>query len=262
MMSLNIRNFPEGLFILISGAILSLKFRSIALIVLHICILAFWYLRDVKRYFARNNQVYLSPVDGIVTDINQSCFLDGYKGIEWQKISVQTRFFDSHMLYAPISGEVIDSNLSRDVNKVDIFQFLKEKVGIKTDRSFKVSVSWNNVFRISIVDIKNNNICIIEHSLNHFKGLSIIESNLVEQGGKIGIGHFGALNVVTDIYIPRANSKISVMVGQTMVGSETALGCFHQTPIIESEPNWKPKTIVSEEKSQLDVGLMTSSGDL
>ena len=261
-MFLNMRNWPEAFFILILGAMLSLKFRSIALIVLHVCILTLWYLRDVKRYFARNNQVYLSPVDGIVTDINQNCLLDGYKGIEWHKISIQTRFFDSHILYAPISGEVIDSNLSRDVNKVDIFQFLKEKVGIKTDRSFKVSISWNNVFRISIVDLKNNNICILEHSLNHFKGLSIIESTSVEQGGKMGVGHLGALNVITDIYMPRANSKISIMVGQTVVGSETALGCFHQTPSIENDISWKPKTIVSEEKKQLDVGLMTPSDDL
>lgn len=226
MIPLNSKNYLQVGF-LIAILFFSRKIVPFVIIYSQILLLTLWYLRDVKRYFIKNNQSYLSPVDGVVKDIEELCVLPGHEGFEWKKITIETGFFDSHIKYAPIGGEVVTQELSKTKKDFDIFQIFREKLFpiIPISFSLKFPVSYTTNLKTMIVDQKNKNTCIVELSSSHFSGISPITASAIDQGGKLGVGQVGAFKFTTDVYIP-ANSNICVLIGQTMVGSETVLGCY------------------------------------
>lgn len=228
MIPLNFKNYFEAGIISLILLLTGLKYRSILIINIQLFVLLWWYLRDVKRHFTKNNQVYFSPVDGIVRDVTDLCVLPGYKDTEWKRITIETGFFDSHIQYAPISGEVVSQDLHRERRDFDFFEFLREKFSFNASISFKLPVSYNTSLRTVILDQKTKNTCVVEQTSRHIFGTSGIAPKLVDQGGKIGVGHISSVCVTTEVYIP-LDAKVHVLVGQTMVGSETVLACHGQS---------------------------------
>lgn len=243
-MFINTKNYLEIAVISLLSFLVGIKFKAVGIVLAQIVAVVIWQFRDVRRHFSRNNKLYLSPVDGIVLDIDHNCVIEDYKNVEWQKISIGARFYDANMQYSPISGEVVSSEIKNEVDEIDVFEIAREKLYVKTDRSFKIPFNWKTKLKTVIGDSKNNNICIVEQIRSGLSSISGIEAKSVEQGAKIAVGHvrFGMSNAVngfcavTNVYIPKHNgSKISVLIGQTMVASETPLACSHSDQSIGHE---------------------------
>lgn len=213
---------------------------SLGFITTHLTGLILWYVRDPKRYFARCDRSYLSPVDGTISEIvpNSMCpYADG----EWMKVVIKTSSFDSHIQYAPLEGNLLRHEIITELTQVHLSDLLGPKLASMMKLDFSIPIRFTS--RTSIIsqihNPRSNGHCIVETVTDHYKfnllpGLSKVSHNgFTDQVSRLGVGHFGLHWFHTNIYLDH-NSEPQVELGQTVVGGETTIAA-HPKPYYRLE---------------------------
>lgn len=199
-------------FILIFGLatiILALLSDTIGLIGLVLTAWCIFFFRDPERIIPVEENVIVSPADGVVTRVEYG--VEAPAEIGWStkkvnKISVFLNVFNVHVNRAPIAGTI---------TKV-----------IYTPGKFHSAnldeASSDNERSIAVVKTKEGT----EIAFAQVAGLvarrivsDLKEGQNVKTGDRYGIIRFGSR---ADIYLPE-DAKIKILIGQTMIGGESII---------------------------------------
>ena len=204
----------------------------LAALLAHFTGLVYWYLRDTKRYFAKNSQNCLSPIDGVVLEIIESTSCPHGTG-DWRKISIDTGLFDSHTQYASLDGTLASHEIMLERITITLSDIVGDWIlrFLENDPALPIPFIVGTTLVTHIHNAKNNAECIIETITSHgylnlVPGLKrIIHSGFIDQGSRVGLGHFGYHSTITNVYIP-TNASVEVDIGQVVLGSETVVAQF------------------------------------
>lgn len=175
-------------------------------------VLTLWcvfFFRDPHRIIPIQEDILVSPADGVVTRIDYDVEAPedlGYKGKKFNKISIFLNVFNVHVNRVPVGGKIIKTSyqpgkfLSANAENASS-QNERNSVVVKTKNKTEIIFTQvaGLVARRIISDIK--------------------EDQEVNTGDRYGIIRFGSR---TDIYLPE-NVEINSLVGQTMIGGETII---------------------------------------
>lgn len=171
-----------------------------------------FFFRDPERVVPVEENVIISPADGIVTRIDYGVEAPedlGYGKKTFNKISVFLNVFNVHVNRVPVSGKVV-------------------KVSYKPGKFLSANVdeaSTENERNSVIVQTENGS----EIIFSQVAGLvarrivsELKEGQEVQMGDRYGIIRFGSR---ADIYLPEG-VEIKTLVGQTMIGGESIIAKF------------------------------------
>lgn len=171
-----------------------------------------FFFRDPERVIPVEENVIISPADGIVTRIDYGVEAPedlGYGKKTFNKVSVFLNVFNVHVNRVPVSGKVI-------------------KVSYKPGKFLSANVdeaSTENERNSVIVQTENGS----EIIFSQVAGLvarrivsELKEGQEVQMGDRYGIIRFGSR---ADIYLPEG-VEIKTLVGQTMIGGESIIAKF------------------------------------
>ena len=204
----------DGIKFILSFAIITLLLfvisASLGLVSLVLTLWCIFFFRDPDRITTKENNVVISPADGVINEISKSIQapkeLKIPKDTKWTKISIFLNVFDVHVNRIPISGKI--TKLIYEKGK-----FLS--AGLK-------EASLKNERQIALLKTKNNNQVIFVQVAGLVARRIVCylnEGQNVEIGNRYGIIRFGSR---MDIYLPQI-ADIKVEVGQRMIGGETIL---------------------------------------
>ena len=190
-----------------------MPFVSVCLLLL-LCFVIYFF-RDPDRIIPINDNLILSPADGLVTNINFSELPNEINNDlnildkEFKKISIFLNVFDVHVNRVPVSGKVVLSN------------YLKGKfISATLDKS-----SNENERNITIIKTKENNHVVFVQIAGLIARRIVSDlkvSQEVKLGDRYGIIKFGSR---VDIYIPK-NLKLQVSKGQKLIGGQSIIADF------------------------------------
>ena len=193
----------------VATAILSLLSNGLGLVGLVLTLWCIFFFRDPERVTPVEENVVISPADGLVTRIEYGVTAPddlGYGDKKFNKISVFLNVFNVHVNRVPVAGKVT-------------------KVSYKPGKFLSANVdeaSSENERNSAVVKTENG----VEVVFVQVAGLvarrivsDIKEGQEVKAGDRYGIIRFGSR---ADIYLPE-DVLIKSMVGQTMIGGETII---------------------------------------
>ncbi len=198
-------------FILIFGLatiLLALLSDVIGLVGLVLTLWCIFFFRDPERIIPVEENVLVSPADGVVTRVEYG--VDAPAELGWNKrvnkISIFLNVFNVHVNRAPIAGKIT-------------------KVVYTPGKFFSANLdeaSHENERNIAIVQTADGK----EIAFAQVAGLvarrivsDLKEGQNVKTGDRYGIIRFGSR---ADIYLPE-DVKINVLIGQTMIGGESII---------------------------------------
>lgn len=189
--------------------ILALMNNTLGLIGLVLTLWCIFFFRDPERFTPAEQNIVISPADGVVTKVEVGVAAPsdlGYGDKKWNKISIFLNVFNVHVNRFPVAGKV--TKVSYVPGK-----FLSANAqGASTENE-----------RNSIV-IKTNDgteiVCVQVAGLVARRIISYAEEGKeVNIADRYGIIRFGSR---ADLYFPE-NVAIKALVGQTMIGGETII---------------------------------------
>ena len=183
-------------------------FPLIGLCFLLILIFTAYFFRDPDKVVPTNENLILSPADGLITYIGPSDPPSEVEieYIEFNKISIFLSIFDIHVNRIPASGKILSCDYVKG-------KFLNATL----DKS-----SHDNEKNIITMKLKNDNKIIFTQvaGLIARRIISNVKENQdVLIGDRYGIIKFGSR---VDVYIPK-NLKIYVSEGQKVIGGQSIL---------------------------------------
>jgi phosphatidylserine decarboxylase len=193
-------------------ALLAMVSNSFGLIGLVATLWCVFFFRDPERVIPVEENVIVSPADGIVTRVEYGVEAPedlGYSDKKFNKISVFLNIFNVHVNRVPVSGTV--TKISYKSGK-----FLSANVdeaSLENERN-AVIVKTSNGAEIIFVQIAG---LVARRIVCDLK-----EGQEVKTGNRYGIIRFGSR---TDVYLPE-NISIKSLVGQSMIGGETIIAKF------------------------------------
>lgn len=168
-----------------------------------------FFFRDPERIIPVEENVLVSPADGIVTRVEYDVEAPedlGYDDKKFNKVSIFLNVFDVHVNRVPISGVVTKIN-----HKLGKFLSANaEEASAENERNSVVVKTANDV-EIIFVQVAG---MIARRIVSDLK-----EGQEVTIGQRYGIIRFGSR---VDLYLPDS-IEIKSLVGQTMVGGETII---------------------------------------
>lgn len=189
--------------------ILALMSSKLGLVGLVLTLWCIFFFRDPERIIPTEQNVVVSPADGVVTRIEYGVTAPedlGYGDKKWNKICVFLNVFNVHVNRVPVAGKIT-------------------KVSYKAGKFLSANVaeaSTENERNSAVVKVDNGS----EIIFVQVAGLvarrivsDIAEGQEVKTGDRYGIIRFGSR---ADIYFPE-NVEIKSLVGQTMIGGETII---------------------------------------
>ena len=189
--------------------ILSLISNTLGTIGLVLTLWCVFFFRDPQRFTPTDENLVISPADGVVNAIEHDTTPPEELGLEknnWTKISVFLNVFNVHVNRAPIAGKITKINYKAG-------KFLSANLA---------EASSENERNSAVVQTKNGEQIVFVQ----IAGLvarrivsDLVEGQEVKAGDRYGIIRFGSR---ADIYLPKT-FKIKTLVGQTMVGGETVI---------------------------------------
>lgn len=189
--------------------ILALMSSTLGLIGLVLTLWCIFFFRDPERFPPAEQNIVISPADGVVTKIEMGVAAPadlGYGDKKWNKISIFLNVFNVHVNRFPVAGKITKVNYVPG-------KFLSANAqGASTENE-----------RNSIV-IKTNDgteiVCVQVAGLVARRIISYAEEGKeVNIADRYGIIRFGSR---ADLYFPE-NVSIKALVGQTMIGGETII---------------------------------------
>ena len=191
------------------GTFLVLLFsKTLGLLLITITIWVYYFFRDPERYSINDDAFFVSPADGLITDISDK---NGpvemqLENTSYTKISIFMNVFNCHVNRSPISGTVKEIYYKPG-------KFLNaslDKASEENERNYYKIQPSNSDDEIIIVQIAGliarRIVCEVEQG-----------KNLI-QGERIGMIRFGSR---VDVYFK--NKKILAKLGQNVVAGESLL---------------------------------------
>lgn len=170
-----------------------------------------YFFRNPDRYVPINNDLIVSPADGIVQEIKEAVPPAelGLGNEEMIRVSIFLNIFNVHVNRVPASGKI----LSLHYNPGKFFNASLDKASIYNERQ-SVLMETNTGQKIAFVQIAGliarRIVCDLE------------EGTEVKVGERYGIIRFGSR---ADIYLP-LKTALFVTKGQTAIGGETIIADF------------------------------------
>ena len=189
--------------------IIFLSFISIIfLLLLFILFFVLYFFRDPERIIPNNNNLFVSPADGLITYVGPSepPIESEVANKEYNKISIFLNIFDVHVNRIPSNGEIV------------FIKYIKGKFFNATlDKS-----SSENERNIIILNDKNNEKIIFVQIAGLIARRIVSDLKLnqkVKIGDRFGIIKFGSR---VDIYLPK-HYKIQAFEGQKLIGGQSII---------------------------------------
>ena len=199
-------------FILIFGLatiLLALLSDTIGLIGLVLTLWCIFFFRDPERVIPVEENVLVSPADGVVTRVDYGIEAPeelGWSGKKVNKISIFLNVFNVHVNRAPIAGTITKVIYTPG-------KFLSanlDEASVENERNLAVVKTANGV-EIAFAQVAG---LVARRIVSDLK-----EGQSIKTGDRYGIIRFGSR---ADIYLPE-NIKIKVLIGQTMIGGESII---------------------------------------
>lgn len=167
-----------------------------------------FFFRDPERTIPVEEDVLVSPADGVVTRVEYGIEAPSEAEIEGKvnKISIFLNVFNVHVNRVPISGKITKVEYSKG-------KFLSanlDDASIKNERSLAV-LETHQGHKIAFAQVAG---LVARRIVSDLK-----EGQVLKTGERYGIIRFGSR---ADIYLPES-FKIKVLVGQTTIGGETVI---------------------------------------
>ncbi len=168
-----------------------------------------FFFRDPERVIPLEENVVVSPADGMVTKIEYGVTTPsdlGYGNKKFNKISVFLNVFNVHVNRVPVGGTVTKVNYQPG----KFFSANAEEASVENERNSAV-VKTANGTEVIFVQVAG---LVARRIISELK-----VGQQVNVGDRYGIIRFGSR---CDIYLPE-NVVIKSLVGQTMIGGESVL---------------------------------------
>jgi len=193
----------------IATAILALLSNFLGLIGLVATLWCIFFFRDPERIVPLEDNVIISPADGVVTRVEYGAEAPeelGYGKAKFNKISIFLNVFNVHVNRVPLSGVV-----TKVIYRPGKFLSANaEDASVENERN-SVVVKNSNGTEIIFVQVAG---LVARRIISDLK-----EGQEVVAGQRYGIIRFGSR---ADLYFPE-NVEIKSLLGQTMVGGETII---------------------------------------
>ena len=193
----------------IATAILALLSNFLGVIGLVATLWCIFFFRDPERFVPLEDNVIISPADGVVTRVEYGAEAPeelGYGKTKFNKISIFLNVFNVHVNRVPLSGEV-----TKIIYRPGKFLSANaEDASVENERN-SVVVKNSNGTEIIFVQVAG---LVARRIISDLK-----EGQEVVAGQRYGIIRFGSR---ADLYFPE-NVEIKSLLGQTMVGGETII---------------------------------------
>ena len=193
----------------IATAILALLSNFLGLIGLVATLWCIFFFRDPERIVPLEDNVIISPADGVVTRVEYGAEAPeelGYGKTKFNKISIFLNVFNVHVNRVPLSGVV-----TKVIYRPGKFLSANaEDASVENERN-SVVVKNSNGTEIIFVQVAG---LVARRIISDLK-----EGQEVVAGQRYGIIRFGSR---ADLYFPE-NVEIKSLLGQTMVGGETII---------------------------------------
>jgi phosphatidylserine decarboxylase len=189
--------------------LLALLNNTIGLIGLVLTLWCIFFFRDPERVIPTEENVLVSPADGLVTKIESGVEAPaelGLAGKKYNKVSIFLNVFNVHVNRIPIAGKIKQINYQPG-------QFLSANLDEASTQNERNSIILQTKSGTEIVFaqvaglVARRIIC------------DAVEGQEVKTGDRYGIIRFGSR---ADIYLPQ-EVEIKTLVGQTMIGGETII---------------------------------------
>jgi len=168
-----------------------------------------FFFRDPNRIIPVEENILVSPADGVVTRVEYGVEAPeelGYGKKKFNKISIFLNVFNVHVNRVPVAGKVIKVNYQPG-------KFLSansEDASTENERN-SVVVKTNSNHEIIFVQVAG---LVARRIVSELK-----DQQEVATGQRYGIIRFGSR---ADIYLPES-IEIKSLIGQTMIGGETII---------------------------------------
>jgi phosphatidylserine decarboxylase len=193
----------------IATALLAMLSNFLGLIGLVATLWCIFFFRDPERIIPVEENVIVSPADGVVTRVEYSVEAPeelGYGKKKFNKISVFLNVFNVHVNRVPVSGKI-----TKVIYRPGKFLSANaDEASIENERNAAIVKTKNNL-EIVFVQVAG---LVARRIISELK-----EDQEVTIGQRYGIIRFGSR---ADIYLPEA-VEIKSLVGQTMIGGETII---------------------------------------
>jgi len=191
------------------AALLALLNNTLGLIGLIATLWCIFFFRDPERIIPVEENIIVSPADGIVTRVEYGINAPedlGYGNKKFNKISVFLNVFNVHVNRVPLGGTV--TKVSYKSGK-----FLSANVDEASEENERNSVVVKTAEGTEIIFVQVAGL-VARRIISDLR-----EGQEVRIGERYGIIRFGSR---ADIYLPE-NVAIKSLVGQTMIGGETII---------------------------------------
>lgn len=193
----------------IATAILALLSNFLGLIGLVATLWCIFFFRDPERFVPLEDNVIISPADGVVTRVEYGAEAPeelGYGKTKFNKVSIFLNVFNVHVNRVPLPGVV-----TKVIYRPGKFLSANaEDASVENERN-SVVVKNSNGTEIIFVQVAG---LVARRIISDLK-----EGQEVVAGQRYGIIRFGSR---ADLYFPE-NVEIKSLLGQTMVGGETII---------------------------------------
>lgn len=193
----------------IATAILALLSNFLGVIGLVATLWCIFFFRDPERFVPLEDNVIISPADGVVTRVEYGAEAPeelGYGKTKFNKISIFLNVFNVHVNRVPLSGAV-----TKVIYRPGKFLSANaDDASVENERN-SVVVKNSNGTEIIFVQVAG---LVARRIISDLK-----EGQEVVAGQRYGIIRFGSR---ADLYFPE-NVEIKSLLGQTMVGGETII---------------------------------------
>ncbi len=193
----------------LATAVFALFSNVLGLIGLVLTLWCIFFFRDPERIIPVEENVVISPADGVVTRVEYGVTAPddlGYGNKKFNKISVFLNVFNVHVNRVPLSGTI--TKVSYKPGK-----FLSANVDEASSENERNSVVVKTSEGVEVIFVQVAGL-VARRIVSEAK-----EGQEVIVGDRYGIIRFGSR---ADIYLPE-NVAIKSLVGQTMIGGETII---------------------------------------
>jgi phosphatidylserine decarboxylase len=169
----------------------------------------YYFFRDPERYSINNDTYFVSPADGLITDISEKSGPEELRleNTSFTKVSVFMNVFNCHVNRVPSSGKVEEIYYKPG-------KFLNASLDKASDENER------NYFKIKLKNGEEIIIVQIAGLIARRIVCEVEQGQDLKQGERVGMIRFGSR---VDIYFK--NKKVLAKIGQNVVAGESLIAC-------------------------------------
>ena len=169
----------------------------------------YYFFRDPERYSINNDTYFVSPADGLITDISEKSGPEELRleNTSYTRVSVFMNVFNCHVNRVPSSGKVEEIYYKPG-------KFLNASLDKASDENER------NYFKIKLKNGEEIIIVQIAGLIARRIVCEVEQGQDLKQGERVGMIRFGSR---VDIYFK--NKKVLAKIGQNVVAGESLIAC-------------------------------------